>query len=326
MWGMSNRQEYKQLKIVKEKNLLILASMAGQAIKMFSLDSFDPAQTQPQMGIHPIFEKRYDQKVVEIETSPDNKYVFFTLTDFGKSGLKDKLVCINLCTFKTVFEIETKGKWSKAIAYHPDKLLAVSNWHSNDVTIIDIRNVKKAKVTQVIPCGTSPRGIAFNKSGSSGIIAGYYSRNLTFLKYNKVDRKFYIEKITEPFDFPNYSGNMRHVVFDDFHNQAFVSNMGRNLVHKINLQTQDIVESYPVATFPNTIKLSEDNKYLAVSCRESDMVCILNVLNGKMETLVDTGPQPTGLDFIKANQPKTYDIYVTNFADDSVFCKRVTLA
>ncbi len=325
VWGMSNKQEYKQIKVIKEKNLLVLTSMSGQAIKFYSLNSFDPALEQPQTGVFPVFEKRFEQSVVEIETSPDKKYCFFTLTDFGKSSLKDKVVCIHIDTFKTIFEIETKGKWSKFIAYHPNKLLVISNWHSNDLTIIDVKNIRKPFVAQLVPCGISPRGIAFNTDGSMGIVAGFYSRNLTFLKYNKTDRKFYIEKITEPFDFPNYSGNMRHVVYSKSKDKAFVSNMGRNLVHSVNLETYNIEKSFPVGTFPNTIKLSEDERYLAVSCRKSNLVCILNTSSGQIETLIDTGPEPTGLDFTTAEEKSTYNVYITNFADDTVLCKRVAL-
>jgi len=325
LWGISNKQEYKQIKVIDDKDLLILTSMAGHAIKIFSLDDLGPERKQPQTGVSPIFEKRYRHQVVEVATSPKSRYAFFSLTDFGKENLRDMIVCLDLDSFETVFKVETKGKWSKVIAYHPDELLVVSNWHSNDLSVIDIKNIDNPRVTQLLPCGISPRGISFSHDGLMGIVAGFYSRNLTFLEYNNKDRKFYVDKITEPFDYPNYSGNMRHVVLDNTRNQAFVSNMGRNLIHRVDIESKKITESYPVASSPNTIILSNDNKYLAVSCRESNMVCVLDSRNGIVKALVDTGPKPTGLDFKNTNEDGIYDLYVTNFADDSIFCKRIKL-
>lgn len=325
LWNLSNKQEYKQLKVAKSRGLLILTSMAGHAIKIFSTKDLSKYSGTYITGLFPILEKRFSQQVIEVEFDIEEKYAFFSLTDFGKSGQMDKVVCIDLRNFKTLFEIPTGGKWCKQIEYHPDKHLLVSNWNSNDISVIDVKNIRKPQLKQLIPCGISPRGIAFTANGKTGVVAGFYSRNLTFLSYNKRDRKFYIDKISAPFDYPNYSGNMRHVVIDDSRNVAFVSNMGRNLIHKVDLKTKQIIKSFPVATLPNTIAISEDKKYLAVSCRGSDLVCVLNTDTGYIEALVDTGPTPTGLDFKFSGKRGNYDLYVTNFEDDTVLCKRLVL-
>lgn len=325
-WSLSNKQQYKQVKVVKSRGLVILTSMVGRSIKIFSIKQLEKnGQSSIEKLNLPVFVKYFKHQVIEVCLDPGEKYAFFSLTDFGKEGLKDKIFCLNLVTFKRVFEIETKGQWSKYIAYHPDKLLAVSNWHSNDLSIIDIKNIQSPKLVQVIPCGISPRGIAFIPDGKLGIVTGFYSRNLTYLDYDSTNRKFFISKISEPFDYPNYSGNMRHVVIDKSKDFAFVSNLGRNLIHKVNLKEREIKESYPCGIHPNTIVLSEDGKYLAVSCRESNIACVLDANTGRIITIVNTGPAPTGLDFVKTKNNR-YKLYVTNFEDDSVVCNRLILS
>jgi len=325
IWEMPNRQQYKQIKIVKSKKLVILTSLFGRSIKIFSLDEVEEnGSGLIQRPSIPVFSKFFNQQVVEVCFDPTESYAFFSLTDFGKEGLKDKVLCLNLKTFETVFEIETKGSWSKYIAFHPYNLLLVSNWQSNDISIIDIKNIYKPKLVQVIPCGISPRGIGVTPGGKICIVACFYSRNLVFLRYLKSKRKFKIDKIMDPFDYPNYSGNMRHVVTDKIGKYAYVSNMGRSLIHKVEIKGKKIIESYPCGTFPNTIALSEDQKFLAVSCRQSNIACVLDLSDGSIRTIIDTGPAPTGLDFMK-EKTNLYNLYVTNFDDDSVSCTKLYL-
>lgn len=324
LWQMTNKQQYKQIKLVRTRNLIILTSMVGRSVKIFSLKNLEQnAKSDIEKMTLPVFVRYFKHQVIEVTFDPGEKYAFFSLTDFGKEGLKDKVFCLNLESFRPVFTIDTKGKWSKFICYHPDKLLLISNWNSNDLSIIDIKNIRRPKLTQLLPCGISPRGVAFTQNGEVGIVAGFYSRNITFLKYDSKNRKFSIDEILPPFDFPNYSGNMRHVVINK-EDTAFVSNMGRSLIHKVDIDKKKIVESFPCATHPNTIVLSDDQKYLAVACRESNVVCLLKTEDGRIESIVDTGPSPTGLDFFK-DRDGFYRLFVTNFDDDSVVCQKIKL-
>lgn len=323
IWELLNKQQYKQVKVVRSRKLAILTSMFGRSVKIFSLEILEKNGTSKvELLTLPLFVKHFQNQVIEVCIDPSERYAFFSLTDFGKEGLKDKVFCLNLQDFSDVFEIETKGQWSKYIAYHPCKLIVVSNWHSNDLSVIDIKNISKPKLVQIIPCGISPRGIGFTLDGKLGIVAGFYSRNLTFLGYLPKERNFMIDKITKPFDFPNYSGNMRHVAIENRGKYAFVSNLGRSLIHKVDLKKKEIVKSYPCGTHPNTIVLSEDDKYLAVSCRQSNIVCILDTRSGRIQSIVDTGPMPTGLDFWKVGS-NLYNLFVTNFEDDSIVCSRL---
>lgn len=324
-WTLSNKQQYKQVKYVRSKRYLILTSMVGRSIKIFSADEvFENYSPNIEKVTLPLYTRHFKHQVVEVCINPNEKYAFFSLTDFGKEGLKDRVFCLDLNSFQKVFTIDTRGKWSKYIAYHPDDLLVISNWHSNDLSIIDVRNLDQPRVVQIIPCGVSPRGIAFTSDGNLGLVAGFYSRNLTYLKYIPKKRRFSIEKISAPFDYPNYSGNMRHVVIDRKDENAYISNMGRNLIHRVDLSKKEIVESYPCGSHPNTIVLSDNSKYLAVSCRKSNIICLLDTATGRIQSIVDTGPMPTGLDFNRINQ-KLYSLYNTNFEDDSIVCTKLFL-
>lgn len=179
--------------------------------------------------------------------------------------------------------MNTGGSWSKVIRAHPDGFVFIANWHSNDLSIIDISDIQKPQVIQVLPCGISPRGMAFSKSGNVGLVCGFYSRNVIEIRRNQLGL-FEVSFIGDPFDYPHFSGNMRDIVISANEEYAYVSNLGRNLIHYYHIPTRKIKESVLVGQHPNTIVFSDSSKNkLLVSCRESNTVCLVNINTRKVE-------------------------------------------
>lgn len=315
-WTIKNRSQYKQVKYIDSLDFLVLSNMAGRKISFYKCaditrDLDDSIYKMPT----PFKEFVFDHQVVEIEVDPAEKYAFFSLTDFGKENLTDKVVGIDFMTMTKIFEIETKGKWSKVIKYHPDKLLFVSNWHSNDISVIDIKNFSAPRVTAIVKCGISPRGIDITQDGKRVFVTCFYSGGLCVFEYDQVARKLKLVKTILPPERLPAPSHMRHVTIGGKY--AYISDLGRNVVYKLNITTLEYADTFPVGASPNTLVLSKDKKYLAVSCRDSNMIAILKTSTGCIRTVINTGELPTGLDFVqKANG--RFDIYNTNFADDSI--------
>src|SRR5207253_1421816 len=91
---------------------------------------------------------------------------------------RSHLCAVNLTTEEILSTINTQGEWSKVIKIDDVHGVAfVSNWHSNDVSIIDVSNPRDMKVLQVLPCGESPRGLVIQPDGTV-IATNFFGRNI----------------------------------------------------------------------------------------------------------------------------------------------------
>src|SRR3989304_6920758 len=175
-----------------------------------------------------------------VEVLADGEFVFVTTTNFERPPriLKNKLWILDIKTSEIISSVDTEGNWSKLIALRPQGgELLVSNWHSHDISVIGISNPRKPIVKQVLKWGEAPRGMAFLPEGDRLIVTGFYSGNLGIMEKNKQGEWTNVFT-SEPFDKPNYPGNMRHVLISPDNQYAIVSNLGRNLVHFWNIQNK----------------------------------------------------------------------------------------
>ncbi len=217
--------------------------------------------------------------------------------------------------FELKREISTEGNWSKFIAWCPEKnMLAVSNWVSNDVSLIDYTS---GKVLSRVKTGKAPRGLLFYNNGKNLLSLSYEGGILesfsteTFKRVNSL-------KIT--------NASFRHVVAAKDNKTAFISDMYYAKVYKFNLDTFKIEESFKTFHKPNTIALYNDD-ILFISCRGPNNpvdYTLRSPQNGKVQ-IIDTrtmtlikeipgGNQPTGL----ALSPDRKNLCFSNFQDADI--------
>ncbi len=88
----------------------------------------------------------------------------------------------------------------KQVAISPSRDVAlVSNWHTHDVSVIDIRNVRNPKLLQRLACGESPRGLVF-VDNTKALAACFYSGTIVELT-KKTGGDFAVSHKTAPFGF-----------------------------------------------------------------------------------------------------------------------------
>lgn len=199
--------------------------------------------------------------------------------------------------FTYVREIDTNGVWSKFIAYNSKKnLLAVSNWVSNDVSLIDYDS---GKIVRKINTGRAPRGMCFVEDGDILITLSFDSgmiEKFSTVTYERLGSIF-IEKAA-----------MRHIVVNENESKAFVSDMYHRCVYKIDLKHFKIEKTQWVFNNPNTIDLYKD-RYLFVSCRGPNnpedytkrslvngQIFVIDTQDFSVVKKIEGGNQPTGLD------------------------------
>ncbi len=252
---------------------------------------------------------RFTEQCVEVEVVGHLCYV--TTTNFERGDKQSShLHVINRETRKILSSIDTQGAWSKVIKIDEERAIAyVSNWHSSDLSIIDVQNPQKMEVLQVISCGEAPRGIVIRPDGAI-ITTSFYGGKIFVIQ--KVNGLYRITDSSKPFDEGHYAGNMRDIMLDTDNLCAWVSNLGRNMLHQYDPYTLSIRDSILVCREPNSMRFFNPNTII-VSARKDDCVCFVDIQQKKpVGVSVKTGKLPTGL----ATIPNGF--LVTNFEDSTI--------
>ena len=322
-----------------------------------SLSAF--CQTEPQLTRIGVFDCGKQPK--QVVFSPDGKYVILPLLDdtgfdvfsieqqkllrrinppqAEKKGFAEgifipekKAFLVSQMTTAKVYEysypdftlrrtIDTKGTWSKFIAWSSEKqMLAVSNWVSNDISLIAWES---GTLIRSIKTGAAPRGMVFINKGNELLSLSFDDGIIE--KFSVTDGKR-LAKLSIA------NAAMRHIVLDSTQTYAFVSDMYHRTVYKIDVSSLTIKESCRVFNNPNTIALLDD-KWLFVSCRgpnNPDDYTKRSPVNGKIYVIktegmemtqsLDGGNQPTGLDI---NADGTM-LCFSNFQDANIELYRIS--
>jgi DNA-binding beta-propeller fold protein YncE len=212
-------------------------------------------------------------------------------------------------------EIATGGIWPKFMAYSPKlNLLAVTNWSTNNVSIIDYET---GNVVKLLGTKAAPRGVTFTNDGEFLIVLCFDGG---------VIHKFSTKNWKEEKSIFKKNAAMRHIVLNSDNTKAFVSNMYHFEVYEIDLVEFKITHTYKVFSNPNTIDLKDD-KLLFVSSRgpndpESYLkrspvngrITVIDVEKREIINVFEGGNQPTGLDV-------SYDgkyLCFSNFRDKNI--------
>ncbi len=220
-------------------------------------------------------------------------------------------------------EIPVGGEWCKFIAWDGTRQrLAVSNWISNTVSIIDYESGKTVKTVRT---AAAPRGLAFTENGNTLIVTCFDGG---------VVQKIHVESGTETARIGVPKSAMRHIAVTADETRAYVSDMYHAAVYEIDLAAFTVTDTYRVFNNPNTICLYKD-RYLFVSSRgPNDPVDYTrrSPVNGKITVIdtaaktvlaaIDGGNQPTGLSVA----PDGSSFCFSNFQDANVELYRIRFA
>jgi DNA-binding beta-propeller fold protein YncE len=279
----------KQVMYDPKTGLAFVSCMSGHALQLFKIET----NSITLQGEVP-----FEDQCVEVLLH-DGK-VFVTTNNFERPPhpIRNKLWILDAATQKVLSSIDTGGNWSKLIAISPkDNELLISNWHSHNISVIDIADLAHPKLKQILAWGEAPRGIAFTPDGTQAVVTGFYSGNLGILTRNPQTQQWESTFTGEPFDRPHYPGNMRHVLINNSGQTAIVSNLRRNLIHIWSIPERTFTASISVGRSPNSIDwVGHDEKEIVVSCRESDYVYRVDLVNQRVVGRSQpTGSKPTGL-------------------------------
>ena len=264
-----------------------------------------------------------DKKITKRITPPDSKQTGFAEglfvpeknAFFVSQMTTGKLHEYSYPGFEYKRSISTEAEWSKFIAWSPEKqLLAVSNWISNTISIIDYET---GTVQRQISTAAAPRGLYFINNGKEIISLAFDGGKIE--KFD-VDTGKLLDKITIS------KSAMRHIVVNKAETNAYISDMYFKTVYDVDLSTFAITKQIKVFNNPNTIDLYAD-RWLFVSCRgpnnpedytkrspKNGQIYIIDTNDMTELTHFEGGNQPTGLDI----SPDGRFLCFSNFQDRNI--------
>jgi YVTN family beta-propeller protein len=279
----------KQVTFSPDDRYLFITLLGGTGFQIFDMEKKKILQL--------IGPKKWAKRLGFVEGIFIEKYGSYFVSQMGPAQIYEyKVDPDGTVVFKR--SIKTGGSWSKVIAYCPQlDLLAVSNWSSDNVSIIDYNT---GKVLNKIGKMEAPRGVAFSRNGKYLYVTSFDGGLI--LKYRTKDWKE-IHRIYKR------SAAMRHVVVTNDDKRIFVSNMYHCEVYEIDCESFTILHTYKVFHNPNTIDITDDARFLFVSCRgpnnkkaytlrspQDGQVIIFNTETKERVAAIKGGNQPTGLD------------------------------
>lgn len=211
--------------------------------------------------------------------------------------------------------ISTTGTWSKFIAWSSEKnLLAVSNWVSNDVSLIDYTS---GKCLRKLKTGAAPRGLYFINGG----------RQIISLSFDSgIIEKFDVETGKRLDSISIQNSAMRHIVMNSSKTKAYISDMYYRSIYELDMASFKITRKVQVFNNPNTIDLLDD-KWLFVSSRgpnNKEDYTKPSPVNGKIQ-IIDTATMKVVTSFEGGNQPTGLDVSddgkilcFSNFQDENI--------
>jgi len=217
---------------------------------------------------------------------------------------------------KFLRKFNTEGTWSKYIAWSDElSLIAVSNWASNDVSIIDYQS---GKVVSKIKTAPAPRGLVFTEDSKYLYITSYDGG--VIYKIKTADWSV-VKSISKE------RSCMRHAVLTQDNKRLFVSDMYSSIIYEVDANGFKISGSYKVYEKPNTIFLSSNDKYLFVSSRgpnnkesylkrspENGRISIIDIDKKEIISSFEAGNQPTALGLSKDGKY----LCTSDFRDDTI--------
>lgn len=202
------------------------------------------------------------------------------------------------------------GKTPKIISRTADsKYLLVSNWHSYNVSVLEMDKDKYpfAKVLSTVPVSSIPRGIVVDDKNNRSYVAIMGGASIAVIN-NSVWMK---EKDIA------VAANPRHIVMDSS-GRLFVSYNSLGKIAAIDAETGETLFSASTHAQPRTIILSKNHKFLFVTCYSSDFVDVFKINDDSFEKVVSLPCKghPVGVDIFE-NEEKL-EAWVCSYSNGSI--------
>jgi DNA-binding beta-propeller fold protein YncE len=202
------------------------------------------------------------------------------------------------------------GKTPKVISRTADdRYLLVSNWHSNNVSVLELNKdvYPFGKVISTIPVSAIPRGIAVDDKNKKSYVAIMGGASLAVINNDTWEQDTSIEVASNP----------RHIVMDTS-GHLFVSYNSLGTIACLDAESGRSLFTVRTHAQPRTIVLSKNHKFIFVTCYSSDMVDVYKINEDnftKVASLSCPG-RPVGVDIFE--DESKLEAWVCSYSSGSI--------
>jgi YVTN family beta-propeller protein len=248
---------------------------------------------------------------VEAAFSPDSKFAYVSnykmygggwnpITDDscqGRNWDPSYVYRISTTSFAIDQVIEV-GAVPKFLAVSPDnKFVVVSNFCSQDVSIIDIASGREV---QRVLVGSHPRGIAITNDSKTAYVTVMGGGIIVAIDLGNF--------ATRTLNSAGYTP--RHIVLSPDNSVMYVSNNKAGSVRAINPVTDELIASVRTGTEPRTMVMSEDGASLYVVNYQDDQLSKIRTSDLTVIQTIATGDRPIGVTYDAEMQ----QVWVANYS------------
>ncbi|HJR91624.1 MAG TPA: YncE family protein [Acidimicrobiia bacterium] len=220
---------------------------------------------------------------------------------------------IDVATHSVDRQLLTEGSWTKVMVLSADgSRLWASNWVSNDVSEFDLET---GEMVRRLPTVATPRGLAVDPESTRLYVAGYDAGDIEVIDLAS----------GEASTIHHSGGALRHLAARPAAGLIYASDMALDTIFVIDTATDTVSTMGTTDRLPNTIDLSPDGRFLAVSNRgrnnpesyylpgpEWGSILLLDTTDGTVLDAIVGGNQPTGLDISADGAWLAYSDFLDN--------------
>ena len=231
---------------------------------------------------------------------PGRPYRTVKLYDFAAGEENPHVIEIRLLFLRT-------GKTPKVITVSPDgKYVFVSNWHSNNVSVIIAASGKPAdwKKLKDIGTGNIPRGLAVSPDSKTLYIALTGGTGISVVDIAGMKKTGEIIAGINP----------RHVVTNGKY--LYVTLNSENKLVKIDIENRQVVAQAHTGKSPRTAVLSKDGKYIFLVCYFSNTMQGFSTSDLKLIGEWESSEHPVGLDIYESE--RSIELWTCNYLNGTL--------
>lgn len=189
------------------------------------------------------------------------------------------------------------GVIPKVLAVSPDeRLVAVANWNSDDVSII---RTDSMTVVKTIKTGLIPRGMEFTPNGEYLYVCNFGSSTLSKINVLALEVEATIK---------NVGYKPRDIVITKDGQFAYFSCFGDGMMRKLDLKNDEVIDKIKIGSEPRSVCMTRNNRYIFVVNYQSQTVDMIDT-----ESFTKVLSQPTDHGSVGvALSPDMKFLWVTN--------------
>lgn len=196
----------------------------------------------------------------------------------------------------------------KVLAVSPDeKLVLVSNWNSDDISVISIDSLTIIKTINV---GDIPRGVEFTPDGKYAYVCNFGASTISKIDIETLE----VIKIIKGVGY-----KPRDIVMRSDGKYAYFSNFGDGYLRKLDLETDEVTEKIKIGSEPRSVCITNNNNYIFVANYSS---ATISAIDTRSFGVIGTYKADIGAVGVALSPDMKY-LWVTNQSTGSIIVYRI---